>query len=56
MSEKGCDLPEVSGAVLVSDSGPGPGCILHNLGDPGTLAPLVVGVSFGPSPGMCGKE
>lgn len=44
------------GAVLVSDSGPGPGCTLGNLGVPWTLASLVVGVSFGPSPGMCGKE
>lgn len=33
VSERGCDLPEVCGAVQASDSGQGPGCALHSLGD-----------------------
>ena len=48
--ERGCDLPEVCGTVQASDSGQGPGCALHSLGDHWTLAPLVVGISLGPSP------
>lgn len=55
VSERACDLPEVCGAVQASDSGQGPACGLHSLGDHWTLGLLVVGISLVPFPWMHGK-